>query len=131
MPRLRRPQTFRARALRRSSTPAETALWTLLRNRSLGAKFRRQQPLGPFIVDFLCADAGLVVEADGGYHDAIADQDAARDEWLYAAGFTVLRLTNEEILEHPERALLRICEMLRAAPRWWTAPQPQRRLPTT
>ena len=117
MHRLRRPETFRARALRRSATPAETVLWALLRGRRLGAKFRRQQSLGPFIVDFFCADAGLVVEADGGYQAGIADRDAARDEWLHAAGLTVLRLNNEEILEHPERALLRIREQLRAAPR--------------
>jgi len=120
MPRLRRPETLRARALRRSATAAETALWALLRSRHIGgAKFRRQQPLGPFIVDFFCANAGLVVEVDGGYHAAIADHDAARDEWLHAAGLTVLRLTNDEILEHPDRALARICEQLRAVPRWW------------
>ena len=109
MPRLRRPETFRARALRRAATPAETALWALLRGRRVGgAKFRRQQPLGPFVVDFFCAEARLIVEADGGYHEAVADRDAARDHWLGDFGFTVLRLTNDEILEQPARALLRI-----------------------
>jgi very-short-patch-repair endonuclease len=65
---LRHP-TFRARALRRSVTAAEQALWNLLRNRRLdGAKFRRQKPLGPFIVDFYCEAAKLVIEADGAGH---------------------------------------------------------------
>jgi very-short-patch-repair endonuclease len=116
MPPLLRPQTFRARAQRRASTPAEVALWSLLRARRVGgAKFRRHQPLGPLIVDFVCFDAGLVVEVDGGYHlrPEVAQPDAIRDDMLRAAGFDVLRLTNEEVLQRPDLALARIRARLR------------------
>ncbi|MBI4952011.1 MAG: DUF559 domain-containing protein [Myxococcales bacterium] len=80
------------------------------------AKFRRQQPLGRFIVDFFCEAARLVVEVDGGHHDdpSVAARDAARDALLRAAGLTVLRLPNEQILHDPERALDRIRQLLRA-----------------
>ena len=118
MARLLRPQTFRARALRRACTPAERALWQLLRGRRLaGAKFRRQQPLGHFVVDFFCEQARLVIEADGDYHGeaSVAERDAHRDAFLRAAGLTVLRISNQEILEHPERTLEHIRRHLRAA----------------
>ncbi|MBI4952783.1 MAG: DUF559 domain-containing protein [Myxococcales bacterium] len=117
MARLRRPETHRARTLRRASTHAERALWQLLRGRQLEhAKFRRQQPLGRFIVDFFCEAARLVVEVDGGHHDdpSVAARDAARDALLRAAGLTVLRLPNEQILHDPEGALERIRPLLRA-----------------
>lgn len=130
MPRLRRPETFRARALRRASTPAERALWQLLRGRKLdGAKFRRQQPLGPFVVDFFCEQARLVVEADGGYHDerSVAAFDAARDAFFRATGLTVLRLTNKQILDEPELALGRIRQLLRACWREYDSPSPSGR----
>jgi very-short-patch-repair endonuclease len=116
MPPLLRPQTFRARAQRRASTPAEIALWTLLRGRRLGgAKFRRHQPLGPFIVDFVCFDAGLVVEVDGGYHlrPEVARRDEDRDALLRAAGFDVLRITNHDLLHQPDVVLARIRARLR------------------
>ncbi|MBI4954061.1 MAG: DUF559 domain-containing protein, partial [Myxococcales bacterium] len=76
----------------------------------------RQQPLGRFIVDFFCEAARLVVEVDGGHHDdpSVAARDAARDALLRAAGLTVLRLPNEQILHDPERALDRIRQVLRA-----------------
>jgi len=62
--------TIKARQLRKDSTEAERALWRVLRSRELGGyKFRRQQPLGSFIVDFVCLEARLVVEVDGGQHD--------------------------------------------------------------
>src|SRR5262245_48108386 len=99
---LRRPWTYRARQLRRTSTPAEQVLWSLLRGRRLsGAKFRRQQPLGPFIADFYCAAASLVVEADGSSHVPRSEHDAARDAFLRACGIRILRLSNREILQEP------------------------------
>ena len=119
MPPLLRAQTFRARAQRRASTPAETALWNLVRGRRIrGAKFRRHQPLGPLIVDFVCLDAGLVVEVDGGYHlrPEVARSDDARDALLHAAGFEVLRLTNDEVLHHPALAVAKIRARLRDQP---------------
>ncbi|MBI4951997.1 MAG: DUF559 domain-containing protein, partial [Myxococcales bacterium] len=75
-----------------------------------------QQPLGRFIVDFFCEAARLVVGVDGGYHDdpSVAARDAARDALLRAAGLTVLRLPNEQILHDPERGLDRIRQLLRA-----------------
>jgi len=106
MSRLVRPETYRARQLRAASTEAERALWHLLRGRRLaGLKFRRQQPLGPFIVDFFCTEAGLVVEADGPIHLARALEDRARDAWRDASGFQVLRFRNEDILQRPRGVL--------------------------
>ena len=110
---LLRAATFRARALRRSSTPAEQALWKLLRQRPLGFKFRRQHPKGPFFLDFFCVEAGLVVEVDGWSHVGREARDRQRDEWLGEHGFDVLHLSNEEVLRYPERALSRICSALR------------------
>jgi very-short-patch-repair endonuclease len=112
MSRLRLPQTYRARQLRRAATPAEQALWVTLRGRQLeGAKFRR--PIGPFIADFFCEEAGLVIEADGAAHFPPPSHDIHRDAWLRSFGLTVLRLANDEILRHPERARERICSVLR------------------
>jgi len=103
---LLRPATVRARALRRAATPAERQLWTLLRDRRLdGAKFRRQQPLGPFVVDFFCEQARLVIEADGAFHVPRTRVQRARDRWLRAAGWTVLRFWNREILHETARVL--------------------------
>jgi very-short-patch-repair endonuclease len=116
MPPLLRPQTLRARAQRRASTPAETALWKLLRGRRLdGAKFRRHQPLGPFIVDFVCVDARLVIEVDGGYHlrPDVAEIDRGRDHVLRVAGFDILRLPNHDVLHHPDVVVARIRTRLR------------------
>jgi len=111
-----RPETFRARALRRAATPAERALWSALRGRRLaGAKFRRQQPLGPFIVDLVCFDARLVVEADGAPHFPKPARDVARDALLRLAGFDVLRLPNRVILEQPHLALARIRSAIKRA----------------
>jgi very-short-patch-repair endonuclease len=85
-------------------------LWALLRDRSLdGLKFRRQVPLGSYVVDFVSFRHRLVVEADGPFHDA--DRDAARDAWLGARGFKVLRFPNEQIEVWPDRVL----DQIRAA----------------
>ena len=92
----------RARELRRNLTDAERALWRLLRDRRLrGAKFRRQVPVGPFIVDFAAFEHRLVVEVDGGQH-AGSPRDARRDAWLGANGFRVLRFWNNDVLANPE-----------------------------
>ena len=106
--------TARARELRRVMTPAEKVLWQRLRNRAAGPKFRRQRPIGPFIADFYCVEAGVVVEIDGEGHAAPsqAARDAARDEWLQARGLTVLRFANAQVLLEPEavvEAILEVC----------------------
>lgn len=90
-------QTTLARHMRKHPTEAERVLWFALRDRRLaGLKFRRQVPVGRAIADFYCAEARLVVEADGGGHRA--PQDADRDAALAAAGFTVLRFWKSDIL---------------------------------
>ena|SRR5271157_4449041 len=89
----------RARAMRRQPTNAERALWHLLRDRRLSqTKWRRQVPLGPYIVDFVCFERRVVVECDGSQHAENA-LDAARDAWLTAQGFTVLRFWNHAVLK--------------------------------
>ena len=92
----------KAKRLRRDLTDAERVMWQLLRSRQLeGAKFRRQQPIGPFIVDFVCFSAGLVVEADGGQHSD-SEPDVRRTAFLQSKGYRVLRFWNNDILENLE-----------------------------
>jgi len=87
--------------MRREPSFTERVLWKLVRNRRLeDLKFRRQVPIGPYIVDFVCFAARLIVEADGPLHDA--DADALRDAWLTREGFTVLRFLNIQISQEPE-----------------------------
>ncbi|HYB57668.1 MAG TPA: endonuclease domain-containing protein, partial [Alphaproteobacteria bacterium] len=89
-----------ARQLRIDMTDAERRLWSALRGRRLeGYKFRRQHPLGPFIVDFACLEHRLVVEADGGHADS--DDDRRRTAWLERRGWRVVRFWNNDILANP------------------------------
>ncbi|OJW75372.1 MAG: hypothetical protein BGO57_12510 [Sphingomonadales bacterium 63-6] len=88
--------------MRREPTDAERKLWQLLRGKRLqGLKFKRQQPLGRYIVDFVCFEARLIVEADGSQH-AESQADCLRDEFLVGQGFRILRLWNSDILTNPE-----------------------------
>ena len=92
-------RTYHARQLRRDSTEAERVLWELLRNRQLGGhKFRRQTPIGPFFVDFVCMESRLIVELDGSQHQQQAQYDAERTQALESEGFRVKRFWNSEIL---------------------------------
>ncbi len=92
-----------ARQLRRKSTKAERQLWRHLRLRQLGGhKFRRQQPIGPYIVDFVCLEKRLAIEVDGGQHAAQIADDKQRSAWLKAQGFVVVRFWNNEILREIE-----------------------------
>jgi very-short-patch-repair endonuclease len=89
-----------AKILRRDSTEAEKLLWSKLKAKQLdGLKFRRQQPVGSFIVDFVCFEKGVVVELDGGQHAANAPRDAERDGILTRNGFRVLRFWNNDVLQ--------------------------------
>lgn len=107
--------TRQARALRGAETSTERFLWKLLRGRRLeGFKFRRQVPVGPYVVDFLCLRHRLVVEADEPFHDLV--RDAERDAWLARQGFRVLRFTNGEITSDDPRVLNRILEALGRPP---------------
>jgi very-short-patch-repair endonuclease len=93
----------RARTLRHKSTPPEQLLWSILRGRRLaGLKFRRQEPIGPYIVDFCCRELNLVVEIDGSSHEEKLSADTARSQWLRDQGYRVLRVTNREVIEDLE-----------------------------
>jgi very-short-patch-repair endonuclease len=89
-----------AKRLRRSMTRAEQMLWWELRRlRELGTHFRRQAPFGPYVVDFLCHGARLVIEVDGGVHDALGrqDEDAERQAWIESRGYKVIRFKNAQV----------------------------------
>ncbi|RPH93641.1 endonuclease domain-containing protein [candidate division KSB1 bacterium] len=104
----------RARDLRRSSTVAEKKLWRALRNYHAAAKFRRQVPVGPFIVDFYSPDLGLVIEVDGDTHtteDAI-HYDASREEFLRAQGLHIRRYKNSDILTNLDSVLADLYQVI-------------------
>jgi very-short-patch-repair endonuclease len=108
------PSTDNARTLRRHSTDAERVLWRHLRARQLtGVKFRRQQPLGPYVVDFVCLENRLVVEVDGGQHARQRQADAERDAWLTRQGYRVLRFWNNDVLREPAAVLQSIDRAVR------------------
>ena len=93
-----------ARDLRRNLTDAETLLWKELRRRILGAKFRRQVPIGSYIVDFACLPRKLLIEVDGGQH-LESQADTERDRWLRSRGFRVLRFWNNEVFQNLQGVL--------------------------
>lgn len=97
--------TTRARQLRRNATDAENRLWYVLRNRGLaGQKFVRQFPVGPYIADFACREAALIVELDGGQHADNAN-DLIRTAYLNAEGYGVLRFWNGDVLDNRDGVL--------------------------
>jgi very-short-patch-repair endonuclease len=101
----------RARSLRRNATDAERHLWYFLRRRHIeGVRFRRQFPVGSFIVDFICLEAGLIVELDGSQHQVSIAYDAYRDRFLKAKGFRVLRFWDNDVLQRTESVLQVIWE---------------------
>lgn len=98
-----------ARTLRGNLTEAERTLWKELRaHRFQDFKFRRQQPLGGYIVDFICFEKNLIIELDGGQHAEVADYDRTRDAWLYERGYQVLRFWNNEVTGNLEGVLERV-----------------------
>jgi len=93
------PNFAAARLLRLWATPAERRLWHHLRtHRSAGHAFRRQHPIGPYIVDFVCRKRRLIVEVDGIGHEAKVEYDQIRTAYLRSLGFTVLRFANSRIM---------------------------------
>lgn len=101
-----------ARQLRQNMTDAEQLLWRHLRAHRLnGSKFKRQQPIGPYIVDFVHFASRVIIEADGGHHQDNAD-DKKRDAWLNQQGFIVLRFWNNDILQNSEAVLEQIMSAL-------------------
>ena len=104
-----------ARDLRRGQTQAEAKLWSLLRNRQLkGKKFRRQHPIGRYVVDFYCHECKIVVEVDGNFHlDAESQQyDKSRTASLNEIGITVLRFWNEQVMRDCIKVLQKISKYL-------------------
>jgi very-short-patch-repair endonuclease len=90
----------KARKLRKSMTDAEQNLWFVLRDRRMrDCKFRRQHPIGNYIVDFVCLERRLVLEIDGGQHAERTEEDAQRTDWLEAEGYCVMRFWNHEVLK--------------------------------
>lgn len=107
------PKTVYARQLRRSFTDAESKLWTQLRARQLRAvKFRRQQSLGPYIVDFCSLDPKLVIEVDGGQHAEEVKRDAVRTTALERMGYRVIRFWNNDVLQNIDGVCERIAEAI-------------------
>jgi very-short-patch-repair endonuclease len=106
-------QKGRARRLRENQTDVENKLWSQLRGRQLnGVKFRRQHPIGPFVVDFCCVERGLVVELDGSQHVERSDADERRTKILERFGYRVLRFWDNELLNNLNGVLERISEVL-------------------
>lgn len=107
--------THLARKLRRESTEAERLLWGYLRRKSLfGLKFRRQEQIGDYIVDFVCYEKKLIVELDGGHHsqDETKRKDEKRQLWLNSQGFIVIRFWNNEVMRNIEGVLKTIKEKI-------------------
>ena len=104
-----------AKMLRSRSTDAEQALWRRLRARQIsGAKFRRQAPIGPYIVDFISYDVRIVIELDGGQHadESHHQRDVKRDRWLKEQGFLVLRFWNSDVLQNMDGVLSRLIDVI-------------------
>ena len=100
-----------AKTLRKSSTHVETLLWQKLKARQLeGIKFRRQQPIEDFIVDFVSFEKRVIIELDGGQHAENSEKDSQRDRLFEESGFTVLRFWNNEVLENLDGVLEKIRE---------------------
>ncbi len=106
--------TIHSNRLRRDQTDAERKLWMHLRSRQMnGAKFRRQQPIGRYIVDFFCPEQRLVIELDGGHHADQLQADKRRTDFLVKTGYRVLRFWDNEVLTDTEAVLQKINDELK------------------
>lgn len=109
--------TVLAKELRNKSTDAERLIWYHLRARRFGRlRFRRQQPIGEYVVDFACMERRLVIELDGGQHVAGEAYDRVRDQWLAKQGFKVLRYWNNDVLKNTEAVLADLYEQVGLSP---------------
>ena len=102
--------------MRREMTLAEVVLWRELRGGKLGVRFRRQEPIGPYIVDFVCTSRHLVVEVDGDFHDD-GPVDARRDAWLRGRQYRVLRFWNEDVVNGTDLVVDIIKSAVHGAPK--------------
>ena len=115
---------YRARDLRTQPTDAERKFWPYLRGEQLGGhRFRRQHPIPPYIADFACIEAKLIIEVDGGQH-ADSSYDMARDRHLRLHGWRVLRFWNNDVLSNPEGVAEEILRALGGAKRGDVLPPP-------
>ena len=90
-----------AKILRKRPTEAEKFMWRYLKSRQLeGLKFRRQEPIGNYVVDFVCYEKKIIVEIDGGQH--CVERDGNRDRWLESQNFKILRFWNTEVLKNSQ-----------------------------
>ena len=106
-------KTALARKLRRNLTDAERLLWSRLRRRQInGMRFRRQEPIGPYVVDFVCREVDLIVELDGGQHSETEASDTARTQFFQKANYRVLRFWNNDVMQNTDGVLAAIAEAL-------------------
>jgi len=101
-----------AKDFRKEPTPSERLLWQALRGRNLGVKFRRQQPIGPFVVDFFCAQHKLIIEVDGSIHATQVERDRERQLLLEACGYRVVRITAHDVEHNVTTVIERIREAI-------------------
>jgi very-short-patch-repair endonuclease len=111
-----KPKRKLARHMRSNPSLAERKLWERLRHSRLeGLKFRRQTPLGPYVVDFLCLRHRLVIEVDGPVHE-LRPEDPAREAWLISQRFRILRFTSSDVLNRIEDVLARVVAEISVPP---------------
>ena len=110
----------RARKLRKRATFPERILWGAIRDRRLaGLRFVRQEPIGPYITDFLCRERKLVIELDGDSHADRGDYDRIRSEYLVSEGYTICRFGNDDVLQDREAVLQGIVQAAGLDVRMW------------
>jgi very-short-patch-repair endonuclease len=96
-------------------TAAEKRIWYCVRDKQLGVKFRRQQPIGNYVVDFVCFEKKLVIEIDGGEHFESA-RDKIRDKWFHEQGYKVLRFWNNDVLKNTDNVMQAIINEFSPSP---------------
>ena len=102
-----------ARHLGKDASRIEKILWSTFRNRNFhGLKFRRQQPIGPFVVDFICFEKKFILELDGPHHEQQKDYDRRRDDWLQREGYRVFRVNNDNFFMNEGMVMKKIDEAL-------------------
>jgi very-short-patch-repair endonuclease len=107
-----------AREMRKDMTEAEKALWARIRRQQVdGLRFRKQHPIGRYIVDFCCFESRLIIEVDGDVHDGREEYDRNRDAFLSGGGYSVLRFRNDEVLQRMDSVIEAIRSAARQAPR--------------
>ncbi|MFZ4620019.1 MAG: endonuclease domain-containing protein [Bacteroidota bacterium] len=107
----------KARKNRKNQTEPERVFWTFVRNNKLGTKFRRQVPMGPYILDFFCFEHSLAVELDGNQHlkKEAREYDQARNEFLQSYGITTLRFSNSDFMDDPSIVISKVLSAIKSS----------------